>query len=90
MGKVVCAFVVLRGAIFRKDLINWAKSKLTRYKCPKRVIFINHNQCLEMQLVKYCKELKIMIKNTKIMSKDLNTDNNSVASWIVKFLVKEK
>ena len=36
------------------------------------------------------KELKIMIKNTKIMSKDLNTDNNSVASWIVKFLVKRK
>ena len=67
-GEVVCAFVVLKEGCYisEKDLINWAKSKLARYKCPKRVIFINHNQMPRNATGKVLhKELKIMIKKYK-------------------------
>ena len=45
-GEIVCAFVILKEGvkISEKDLINWSKSKLARYKCPKRVIFIDDNE----------------------------------------------
>ncbi|MAH89017.1 MAG: long-chain fatty acid--CoA ligase [Pelagibacterales bacterium] len=44
-GEIVCAFVVLHQGfeISEFNLIEWSKKRLARYKCPKRVFFIDNN-----------------------------------------------
>ena len=64
-GEIVCAFVILKDGckVSEKDLINWSKSKLARYKCPKRVIFINDEEMPRNTTGKILhKQLKKMIK----------------------------
>ena len=41
-GESVCAFVVLekKHRLFEKTLISWARERLAKYKCPKKIFFI--------------------------------------------------
>jgi len=43
-GELVCAFIVLheKNCIKEEDLISWAKTKLSSYKCPKKIFFIEN------------------------------------------------
>ena len=66
-GEIVCAFVVLEDGIklFEEDLIKWAKARLARYKCPKKVFFIKDNDMPRNATGKILhKELRKMVRNT--------------------------
>ncbi|MBF95734.1 MAG: Long-chain-fatty-acid--CoA ligase FadD13 [Alphaproteobacteria bacterium MarineAlpha9_Bin4] len=66
-GEVVCAFVVPeKGCELKEEnIIKWTKSRLAKYKCPKKVIFLPEKKMPRNSTGKILhKELRLMIKKT--------------------------